>query len=220
MKNNKNKINQIVSAVLVIGFVICSYFFSSLAMKLGQTSESSAAWSYVIFAAIFFVFGLLLFYATRVGEGKAVKRFSLAVLLLIDIPSLYIILASNVMGLPLYQQLSSVPFVSFIAAVALGYGIPYTFFSGFELAQETDEEEAEASEEEAVEEEEPILKGGLAEELLETEKEQEAETEETSEEKEETEEAEEESTVEATEEEVAVEADEKDSKDDEKESEE
>ena len=41
--------------------------------------------------------------------------------------------------------------------------VPYTFFSGFELAQETDEEEAEASEEEAVEEEEPILKGGLAE---------------------------------------------------------
>lgn len=164
MKNKKrNKINQIFSSVLVIGFIVCSYFFSSLAMNM------TSAWGIVVYMAIFVVFGLLLFYATRVGEGKAVKRFSLSVLLLVDLPALYIILATYITFLPLNAQLAEVPIVAFLAAVALGYGIPYTFLSGFELEKEADEEEEAAEEAE----DEPILEGGLAEELLEAQKEDE-----------------------------------------------
>ena len=130
------------------------------------------------------VFGLLLFYATRVGEGKQVKRFSLAVLLLIDLPALYIILAALVPALPLHNMIapqnaamammgatssSSGPsIILMLACVALGYGIPYTFFSGYEMKEEG-EEEAEEKAEEA-----PVLEGGLAEELAETEKDAEA----------------------------------------------
>ena len=160
MKNTKrNKINQIFSAVLVIGFIICSYFFSTLATK------ATGLWGVLIQLLVLLLFGLLLFYATRVGEGKAVKRFSLAVLLLIDLPALYIILATFIEGMPFHDQLASTTIVVYLATVGLGYAIPYTFLSGFEMIEEKDEEE--------VKEEETVLEGGLAEELLETEKEEE-----------------------------------------------
>ncbi|MBQ3417080.1 MAG: hypothetical protein IJH32_04525 [Ruminococcus sp.] len=190
MKNTKrNKINQIFSAVLVIGFIICSYFFSTLATK------ATGLWGVLIQLLILLLFGLLLFYATRVGEGKAVKRFSLAVLLLIDLPALYIILATFIEGMPFHEQLASTTIVVYLATVGLGYAIPYTFLSGFEMIEEKDEEE--------VTEEETVLEGGLAEELLETEKEEaEAETaaEETAEEAPAEEKAEEEAPAEAAEE--------------------
>ena len=103
MKNpisKSNKINIIFSSFLVIGYIICTYFFSSIA---GQTAGT---WGSVIQVLIMVVFGLLLFYATRVGEGKQVKRFSLAVLLLIDIPALYIILAALIPALPLHNLIA------------------------------------------------------------------------------------------------------------------
>lgn len=182
MKNpnsKSNKINIIFSSFLVIGYIICTYFFSSIA---GQTAGT---WGSLIQVLIMVVFGLLLFYATRVGEGKQVKRFSLAVLLLIDIPALYIILAALVPALPLHNLIapqnaamammgmatSSGPsIILMLACVALGYGIPYTFFAGYEM-KEDDEEAAEEATQEAV------VEGGLAEELAETEKEAEAKTE-------------------------------------------
>ncbi len=154
MKNTKrNKLNQVFSAFLIIGFIVCSYFFSSLA------SQVTGIWGTLIPILVIFLFGLLLFYATRVGEGKAVKRFSLAVLLLVDIPALYIILATYIEGLPLHEAISSASILSYLATVTLGYAIPYTFFSGFELAPDEDEEETE--------EEKPI-EGGLLEELSDT----------------------------------------------------
>ena len=180
MKNpnsKSNKINIIFSSFLVIGYIICTYFFSSIASQIVGT------WGTVIQVLIMVVFGLLLFYATRVGEGKQVKRFSLAVLLLIDIPALYIILAALVPALPLHNIIvpqnatlamlgSAAPttpsVILMLACVALGYGIPYTFFSGYEMKEEG-EEEAEEKTEEA-----PVLEGGLAEELAETEKDAEA----------------------------------------------
>ncbi len=175
MKNpnsKSNKINIIFSSFLVIGYIICTYFFSSIA------SQVTGTWGSVIQILIMVVFGLLLFYATRVGEGKQVKRFSLAVLLLIDIPALYIILAALIPQLPLHNLIvpqnatlammgvgSSGPsIILMLACVALGYGIPYTFFAGYEMKEEG-EEEAEEKAEEA-----PVLEGGLAEELAETEK--------------------------------------------------
>ena len=177
MKNpnsKSNKLNILFSSFLVIGYIICTYFFSSIASQIVGT------WGTVIQVLIMVVFGLLLFYATRVGEGKQVKRFSLAVLLLIDLPALYIILAALVPALPLHNMIapqnaamammgatssSSGPsIILMLACVALGYGIPYTFFSGYEMKEEG-EEEAEEKAEEA-----PVLEGGLAEELAETEK--------------------------------------------------
>lgn len=165
-----NKINIIFSSFLVIGYIICTYFFSSIANQI------IGVWGSLLQILIMTLFGLLLFYATRVGEGKQIRRFSLAVLLLIDVPALYLILASLVKALPLHNFVapetslisltgaaaSSGPSVILMmACVALGYGIPYTFFAGYELKEEG---------EEIAEEEEAVLEGGLAEELAETEK--------------------------------------------------
>lgn len=168
-KSKANKINIIFSSFLVIGYIVCAYFFSSLA------SQVSGATGMLIQVLMLAVFGLLLFYATRVGEGKQVRRFSLAVLLLIDLPSLYIILAGMISAFPLHDAIaprdmaalfggvSTPSIIMTLACVALGYGIPYTFFSGYEIKEEIEEVEVE---------EEAVLEGGLAEELADTEAEE------------------------------------------------
>ncbi len=179
MKDSKrNMINLIFSSFLVIGYIVCSFFFSSLAKQVSGTAGN------LIQIAVLLIFGLLLFYATRVGEGKQVHRFSLPVLLLLDIPCLYIILAAMLKFLPLHDQLApadgAFPFILTLAVVALGYGIPYTFLSGYELAED-DAEEALAEEaedasddesEEAPAEEKAPIAGGIAEELAEAEAEE------------------------------------------------
>ena len=132
MKNKRDTINLIFSAFLVIAYIICSYFFTSFASTMASPVKE------ILTAVVFAVFGLLVFYATRVGEGKAVRRFSLATLLILDLPALYIIVAAVAPGLPLHDVLNASlnPAVMTIASVALGYGIPYTFVSGFELVTE------------------------------------------------------------------------------------
>ncbi|MCI7085824.1 hypothetical protein MR988_06930 [bacterium] len=132
MKNKRDTINLIFSAFLVIAYIICSYFFTSFASTMAFPVKE------ILTAVVFAVFGLLVFYATRVGEGKAVRRFSLATLLILDLPALYIIVAAVAPGLPLHDVLNASlnPAVMTIASVALGYGIPYTFVSGFELVTE------------------------------------------------------------------------------------
>jgi len=169
MKNTKrNKINIIFSSFLVIGYIVCTYFFSSLASQVSGTLGS------LIQILMLVIFGLLLFYATRVGEGKQVRRFSLAVLLLIDLPALYIILAALIPGFPFHDAIaptsalammggvSGPSIILMMACVALGYGIPYTFFSGYEMKEDEEETEAETETTAPVE-------GGLAEELADTE---------------------------------------------------
>ncbi|MDD6225755.1 MAG: hypothetical protein PUB41_05850 [bacterium] len=132
MKNKRDTINLIFSAFLVIAYIICSYFFTSFASTMAFPVKE------ILTAVVFAVFGLLVFYATRVGEGKAVRRFSLATLLILDLPALYIIVAAVAPGLPLHDVLNASlnPAVMTIASFALGYGIPYTFVSGFELVTE------------------------------------------------------------------------------------
>ena len=132
MKNKRDTINLIFSAFLVIAYIICSYFFTSFASTMASPVKE------ILTAVVFAVFGLLMFYATRVGEGKAVRRFSLATLLILDLPALYIIVAAVAPGLPLHDVLNASlnPAVMTIASFALGYGIPYTFVSGFELVTE------------------------------------------------------------------------------------
>lgn len=130
--NKKNTINLILSAFLVIAFIVCTYFFSTL----NQTTTVQS----VINALVTVVFGLILFYATRVGDGKPVKRFSVATLIIMVLPSLYILLTSLAPSLPLGDTLGSSSIVVCLAGVALGYGIPYTFLSGFEVEKEEAEE--------------------------------------------------------------------------------
>ena len=174
--SKRNIINLVFSSFLVIGYIVCSYFFYSLSQKVAGVGGN------LIQLAILLVFGLLLFYATRVGEGRQVKRFSLPVLLLLDIPCIYIALAAMIKALPLHEQLAPVdgafPVILILAIIALGYGIPYTFLSGYELDGYPDEQEDQPAEEnaeaekdaeaESEDEAEPV-EGGLAEEIAEAE---------------------------------------------------
>ena len=130
MNKKKDISGLIFSAFLVIAYVICAYFFIGLITN--STGLDNAA-IILLKALVFVIFGLVLFYATRVGDGKQVKRFSAAALILVDLPALYIILAAAATGIPFPLDLSACPEVVSLAAVALGYGIPYTFLSGYEL---------------------------------------------------------------------------------------
>lgn len=161
MKNTtRNKINLVFSSFLVIGYVICTYFFSQLADQVGGGVGN------LIRSLILVLFGLLLFYATRVGEGKQVRRFSIAVLLLLVVPCIYIIAASFASFLPFHDQLAPVtavadgaksaqfqPLILMLACIGLGYGVPYTFLAGYEIdAPKDDAEPEEAEADEPVEE--------------------------------------------------------------------
>ncbi len=141
--SKRDSLNLFFSAFLVLAFIVCAHFFTQI------TSTFSPVAGSVINIALYTVFGLLLFYATRVGDGKAVKRFSLVTLIVMVLPSLYIVIASLAPGMPFYDVFSAgitgkTTLIVSLAAVALGYSIPYTFISGFEVEQE--EQPAESDE--------------------------------------------------------------------------
>ncbi len=145
-KSSRDKLNLFFSAFLVIGYIICSYFFMAL------TNSVSTGMANLIQVVVFVLFGLLVFYATRVGDGIPVKRFSPIVLCVLDVPALFIIIASLAPAFPLHAALSSQPVVMLFACIALGYGIPYAFLSGFEMVEETAESDT-------------VVEGGIAQEL-------------------------------------------------------
>ena len=130
MKKNKDTSNLIFSAFLVIAFIICAYFCSIL---IQDSSTFTDTFKLLAMSLMYAVFGLVLFYATRVGDGKQVKRFSLATLIIMVLPALYMIIAGLVPNLPFSEQIASHSQVVSCASVALGYGLPYTFLSGYEL---------------------------------------------------------------------------------------
>lgn len=132
-KKRKESANMFFSAFLVIAYVVCSYFLIQLASSLANQTLIE-----VIIIALIVVFGAFLFYATRVGDGKQILRFSPAVLILMVLPSIYVISAYFAVGLPFHTQISSTEPVLYLAAVTLGYAIPYTFTSGFELVSAED----------------------------------------------------------------------------------
>lgn len=141
----RDTVNLFFSAFLIIAFIVCAHFFSQYASALSQPLGS------IIPILVYAVFGLLVFYATRVGDGKAVKRFSLVTLIVMVLPSLYIIVASLAPGLPLNSVFanangSGLSVIVTLASIALGYGIPYSFLSGFELADDEETVEDETSE--------------------------------------------------------------------------
>lgn len=167
-KNNSTRdlVNLFFSAFLIIAYIVCSYFFIQYANTIEATSPVVSS---LIVSVVFVIFGLLLFYATRVGEGKTIFRFSAVTLILMVLPSLYIVLASIITQLPLGEFVakttadgSSNPqhVLTYLCAIAVGYGIPYTFISGFETFQT--EESAE------------LLEGGIEEALQEADVEKEA----------------------------------------------
>lgn len=136
----RDTVNLFFSAFLIIAFIVCAHFFSQYASALSQPLGS------IIPILVYAVFGLLVFYATRVGDGRAVKRFSLVTLIVMVLPSLYIIIASLAPGLPLNSVFanangSGLSVIVTLASIALGYGIPYSFLSGYELADENALEE-------------------------------------------------------------------------------
>ncbi len=134
----RDALNLLFSAFLILGYIVCSYFFLTAASSVADLAP-------YINMAVFTVFGLVVFYATRVGEGKPVMRFSLFTLLLLDIPALYIILAQFIEKLPFHTAIANLgtttplPYspLFILACVALGYGIPYTFISGYEMVGDT-----------------------------------------------------------------------------------
>lgn len=139
--NKKDTLNLVFSAFLVLGYIVCSYFFLTMSATAPKLEP-------YVNALVFTVFGLILFYGTRVGEGKQVARFSLATLIVLDLPALYIVLAQLIRDFPLHDAIANLsgnalPYspLFILAAVALGYGIPYTFFSGYEIESSEKAEE-------------------------------------------------------------------------------
>lgn len=139
----KETINLVLSAFLILGYIVCTYFFLTMA----ATAPALEPYVQVL---VFLVFGLVVFYATRIGDGKQVKRFSLATLLILDVPALYVILASFLPNMPLHGFIANLGGTTalqyspllILACVALGYGIPYTFLSGYEEKLSGEDEEA------------------------------------------------------------------------------
>ena len=133
--DKREHINLFFSAFLIIAFIVCANFFSKF------TENRDLMTGRLITAAVYAVFGLLMFYATRVGDGKAVMRFSPLTLVVLVLPTLLIILATLFEGMPLHKTfapdgVTGLSVVSSLAAIAFGYGLPYSFFSGFELETE------------------------------------------------------------------------------------
>ena len=137
----RETLNLVLSAFLILGYIVCTYFFLTMA-------ATAPALEPYIQVLVFLVFGLVVFYATRIGDGKQVKRFSLATLLILDVPALYVILASFLPNMPLHGFIANLGGTTalqyspllILACIALGYGIPYTFLSGYEEKIEEDEE--------------------------------------------------------------------------------
>ena len=150
--DKRETINLFFSAFLILAFIVCAHFFTQF------TANLDATFATVVNMLIYVVFGLLVFYATRVGDGKPVKRFSVVTLLVLVLPSLYILVASVAKFMPLNNIFAgaagSVSVITALAAVALGHGIPYTFVSGFEMAPEDAEETTE------------VLEGGVEADVL------------------------------------------------------
>lgn len=172
--DKKEHINLFFSAFLITAFIVCANFFSNF------TSSQDSMTAQLISIAVYAVFGLLLFYATRVGDGKSIMRFSPLTLIVMVVPALFIIIASLAAFMPLHDAFAAdsgrLSLITTLAAVALGYGIPYTFFSGFELADEGEEEEQDDEGEDG--ERKPVLDGGVEADILDAEESAEAEEEE------------------------------------------
>ena len=71
MNKKKDKWNLLFSAFLVTAFLICAYFFVGL---INDSYMDDLTAKQLMTSLVFAFFGLILFYATRVGDGKQIKR--------------------------------------------------------------------------------------------------------------------------------------------------
>ena len=179
--NKRETVNLFFSAFLILAFIVCAQFFSQFAANLTGADGKLSVAGQLVTSLIYVVFGLLVFYATRVGDGKAVKRFSPLTLVVLVLPSLYIIIASMAKFMPLNSVFASnngtVSVIVALASVALGYGIPYTFISGFELAPDEDEDDDEFDGDDYEDDDEDVLEGGVEADILEAQEDEEDEDE-------------------------------------------
>lgn len=165
----------------MLAFIVCAQFFSQFAASLSVSGKLSTV-GQLILILVYVVFGLLLFYATRVGDGKVVKRFSPLTLIILVLPSLLIIIASMIeipfiSGFVSSATGTTVSVIVALAGVALGYGIPYTFISGFELAPDEDEDDDEFDGDDYEDDDEDVLEGGVEADILEAQEDEEDEDE-------------------------------------------
>ena len=151
--SSRDNVNLLFSAFLIIAYIVCGFFFLTF---INSAAVQGDIIKNALTSVVLLVFGLLIFYATRVGEGKTVKRLSIVTLVVLDLPALYIVLAYILPFMPLSDVFAGTPAIPLMAAIALGYGIPYAFISGFETV-------------EIKEEKEEVLEGGIEEELSEAE---------------------------------------------------
>ncbi|MGN1138692.1 MAG: hypothetical protein ACI4RM_04525 [Ruminococcus sp.] len=149
--SSRDNVNLFFSAFLIIAYIVCGFFFLTF---INSAAVQGDIIKNALTAVVLLVFGLLIFYATRVGEGKTVKRLSIVTLIVLDLPALFIVLAYVLPFMPLNSLLAENPTIALMASVALGYGIPYAFISGFETV-------------EIKEEAEEVLEGGIEEEISE-----------------------------------------------------
>lgn len=189
--SKRDNINLFFSSFLIVAFLVCVYFFLEFSKTLSGTIGTT------ITVALSAVFGLLLFYATRVGEGKAIKRFSPFTFILLVIPSFYILLATVFANFPLHQffitESGDPSALALLSGVVFGYGVLYSFLSGFELeydeeelalysGEETDGEEADSEETDSEENEDTVDSQGADDtQSVDTEKSDEEAVEETAE---------------------------------------
>ena len=168
MKKNSTasqKLNLFFSAFLVFAYTVCTYFIDSFSVAIANEAIAAA-----LPLILFLVFGLFLFYATRVGDGAPVYRFSWAVLVFMVLPGLYVLLATLLDVLPLHDQLVIYGGnMAKVAVTSLGYGIPFMFVSGFELDNgEVAVQTAEAQEALEMHEDEEVLSEDVADVTAET----------------------------------------------------
>ena len=64
--DKREHLNLFFSAFSILAFIVCANFFAKFTESMDPTVGR------LITIAVYAVFGLLLFYATRVGDGKAV----------------------------------------------------------------------------------------------------------------------------------------------------
>ena len=68
--DKKETVNLFFSAFLILAFIVCAHFFTQFTANLDATLGT------VINICIYAVFGLLVFYATRVGRKAFLTRYS------------------------------------------------------------------------------------------------------------------------------------------------
>ncbi len=178
--------DNLVSTFLLVLYVVLTGVVYTWAMDLATKGTLSYEFTYYIDFALYIGMGLVLFFATRTGDGKTIYRVNWFSIAFILVPVVFL-LVNIVLCVSFANQSEFVLGVVslafdkyartlYLVLILFGYAIPYSFISGFEKKVETPAaipEETEAAA--AAENTEEALQ---AEETVETEETETVETEE------------------------------------------